>query len=257
MLFSWEMITVAPWETALFVTCVFLAGIVRGAIGFGFSALVIASTSLFMNPSMVVPLLILLEIAASVHMMFSIWNDTLWKTTLYLSIGTLVTTPIGVYVLSVAPEDALRLIIALVIFVMTLLYMRGVAYKGTLNSRTLTFVGCISGLFNGMAAVGGLFIAIFLASAKLPIRSVRATVVAFFLVAEIIFLISASAADVYNARIFNTFFLACIPMFIGIIVGTRLFNRLDEKKLRRLVLVVLIVLSVIGLIRSGYGFMFT
>ncbi len=254
MLFSWELITASPLETVIFLVCVFLAGIIRGAIGFAFSALVIATTSLFVSPALVVPLLILLEIAASSHMLFGVWKDTLWNTTIYMSLGALIATPLGVYILSIAPEDILRLIIANIIFVMTMLFLRGFVYRGKLTNPLLVMVGCLSGVLNGMAGVGGLFVAVFLASLSLPIRSVRATLVVFFLAAEIIFLVSASAADIYNARIFNTFLVACIPMILGIILGTKLFHYLDEKKLRRLVLFMLIGLSILGLGRAIYGF---
>ena len=254
MLFSWELITNTPLETAIFFICVLLSGIVRGCIGFGFSALVIASTSLFIDPVLIVPLLIILEIIASIHMLFGVWKDTLWQVLLYMTIGTLITTPVGVYILSITPQDTLRLIVSSIIFMMTLIYMRGYVYKGPLSGPVLTCVGCISGMFNGMAAVGGLVIATFLASAKFPIRNVRATMVIFFFGTEIIFLVSAAATDVYNSRVFNTFFFACIPMFVGIVLGSKLFHRLDEKKLRRLVLWLLSLLSIIGLIRALSGF---
>ncbi len=250
MPFSWDLITNTPWETVILVVCVFFAGIVRGCIGFGFSALLVASTSLFINPLLVVPLLVLLEIVASVHMLFSVWKDTLWHTLLYMTVGAMIGMPIGVYILSVAPQDILKLLVSLIVLVMTLLLISGATYKGNLNRYVLTGTGSVSGLFGGIAAAGGLVVATFLASAEFPVRKIRATMVVFIFIMEIIFLFSSLVADVYNPRIFHTFVVACIPMFLGIILGVKLFYRLDEKKLRKLILLLLSVLSIIGLLRA-------
>ena len=55
-----ELITTGIGEALLLGVIVFLAGIVRGCIGFGFSALVVASATQFIEPSLVVPLVVLL-----------------------------------------------------------------------------------------------------------------------------------------------------------------------------------------------------
>jgi uncharacterized membrane protein YfcA len=96
-------------------------------------------------------------------------------------------------------------------------------------------------------------VAIFLASAKLPVRTIRATMVAFFLCTELIFLISGIAGDLYRWSIVNTFLLACIPMAVGLSLGTTLFGRLDERMLRRSVIGLLLVLSSIGALRALLG----
>ena len=48
---------------------VFLAAIVRGYSGFGFSLLAITSLSLIFSPAQVIPAIFMLEIAASLHML--------------------------------------------------------------------------------------------------------------------------------------------------------------------------------------------
>jgi hypothetical protein len=51
------------------ITIVFLAAIVRGYSGFGFSLLAITSQSLLYAPAIVIPSVFLLEIAASIHLL--------------------------------------------------------------------------------------------------------------------------------------------------------------------------------------------
>ncbi len=245
-----ELITTGLTETALLVTSVFVAGVVRGCIGFGFSALVVASTSLFLAPSAVVPMVVLLEIVASLQMVFRVWRDVLRELLVVLSLGVLVGTPIGVYFLSIAPADTLRLVLSIMILSMTVVLSVGYVYSGPLNRPVMSALGMLSGVFNGVAGIGGMPVAIFLASAKFPIRRIRATMVIFLLVTELIFLASAAVGDVYRWSIVNTSVLACLPMAVGLMLGSRLFGKLDEGILRRIFVLILLALSLIGVLRA-------
>lgn len=140
----------------------FFAGIVRGCLGFGFSALVVASASLFINPLLAVPLVVLLEIVASIQLLFSVWRDALWKLLTFMTIGTIIGIPIGLVVLSVSPQATLKIIVSCFIFLMTSILLGGVTYKGTLTKSILTLTGIVAGLFNGVTASGGLVAATFL-----------------------------------------------------------------------------------------------
>src|SRR6185312_16834223 len=64
-----------PWVTAYSIACVFGAAIVRGYSGFGFSLLAITALSLALPPAEIVPSIFMLEIAASLHLLPSIWRD--------------------------------------------------------------------------------------------------------------------------------------------------------------------------------------
>lgn len=158
--------------------------------------------------------------------------------------------PIGLAVLSVSPQATLKIIISCFIFLMTSILLGGVTYKGTLTKSILTLTGIVAALFNGITASGGLVAATFLASAAFPVRNVRATMVVFILIMDIIFILGSTMTAVYNEKIFNTFFLSCIPMFLGIAIGIKLFGYLDKKKLRLLILLALSLLSIIGLLKA-------
>ena len=245
-----ELITSGLGQVLLLGLFVFVAGIVRGCIGFGFSALVVASGTQFIEPTLVIPLVVLLEIAASLQMALRAWREVRWDTLRPLMYGVILGTPLGVGILSITPEDTIRLILSLMILCMTLTLGAGYVYHGPMSRTVLGGVGTVSGIFNGVAAIGGMPVAIFLASAKLPIRNVRATMVVFFLLTELVFLASGIVGNLYRWSIVNTFMLACLPLAAGLTVGTVLFGRLDERILRRIVLAVLLVLSAIGVLRA-------
>lgn len=229
-----------------------MAGIIRGCIGFGFSALVVASGSLFLAPTIVVPMVAILEIVASIHMAASTWRDAAMKPLLYLLIGAALATPLGVLALVMLPADNIRLLLSLMIFVLSVLLLSGWQYKGKVSKFSYLTMGLFSGVCNGAAAVGGLPVATFLASVRLSMKELRATLVLFFFAADIIFILSASGHAIYNKSLVIQSALMVIPMAIGIQIGTVLFKRLNEKTLRRGVIALLLVLSVVGIVRGIY-----
>ena len=88
----------------------------RGYSGFGFSLLAITSLSLLLPPAQTVPSIFIMEVAASLHLLPSVWRDIHWRALLWLAIGSLVGTPFGVYALAHVPAAPMTL--ALAVFVL-------------------------------------------------------------------------------------------------------------------------------------------
>src|SRR5215475_13880240 len=90
----------SDWEVlALSSTAIFLAAIVRGFSGFGFSLLSITAISLILPVSQIVPSIFLLEIAASINLIPGIWRQIHWGSLRWLMVGYVVGLPFGAYAL--------------------------------------------------------------------------------------------------------------------------------------------------------------
>ena len=88
--------------------CVFLAAMVRGYSGFGFSLLTVTALSLVLPPAEIVPSIFMLEVAASIHLLPGIWKDIHWRSIGPLLVGCLVGTPFGVWFLANVPPRPCR-----------------------------------------------------------------------------------------------------------------------------------------------------
>src|SRR5262245_34149254 len=102
------------WITLYSVLCVFLAAIVRGYSGFGFSLLSITAISLVLPPAQIVPSIFMLEVAASLHLLPGIWRDIHWRAISLLFVGCIIATPIGVWLLSSIPAAPMTVALAVV-----------------------------------------------------------------------------------------------------------------------------------------------
>ncbi|MGB1010760.1 MAG: sulfite exporter TauE/SafE family protein [Thiolinea sp.] len=247
------LFTTNLWELTGLSFVVLVAGIVRGAIGFGFSALVVAACSFWLPPVAVVGLVVILEIVASVVMWKGIREDVKREVLMPLLLGGVPTILLGVWLLSWMPPNWQQLIIASYLVLVALASLAGIQLRPNPGVGRIGIVGAIAGLYNGFAGIGGVFIALFLNASRVSVRDLRATMTVYFLLCEAVFFVGAWWNGIYNWSIFMTALLAVVPMWAGIWLGSHLFNRLPEVMLRRGVLIALLVLPVLGLLKVTFG----
>ncbi len=231
----------------------FLAGFARGYAGFGLSAIIVAALTLFLPPAEVVPIAILLEVTASVLQAPGIWRRIDWRTLVLLLVGAAVGNPVGVAGLIWLSADTARIIIASIIAVASLLMLCGI--KAHRASGTVGSIGAgfVSGVANGLSALGGLPIALLLVARNDGPAVMRATMIAYF------FLLDTYAGGLFASQglmtgdVIGRYAIGLPLALAGLFIGGRLFSKSTPKSFRKIVLGLLIALSVIGLIKGAFG----
>lgn len=226
------------------------AGVIRGCIGFGFSALVVASTSLWMDVKFTVIMVIFMEVIASVFMLNNVKNEIDYKLLKIITIGSVIASFFGVWVLANIQPEWHQALMSIYLLVVALVSLFKFEFKKPVNDFRLYMTGIIAGFYNGLAGIGGIFVASMLNSSRYPIKNVRATIVVYFFVIEVAFFIAAYINNLVSKEVVFTSLLLCIPMLFGLFFGSKLFRSLPEKALKQMVLVTLLVLSLAGLLKS-------
>lgn len=90
---------------------VFLGAMIRGYSGFGSAAIAVAGLSLLLEPNQVIPLILMLETIAGLHMLPRAWKHIDWRQLRWISLGAIIATPVGIMLLASLPADVMRLII--------------------------------------------------------------------------------------------------------------------------------------------------
>ena len=149
-------------EFLLILFIVFIASIIRGFNGFGFSATCISGFSFIIPAIQIVPIILILEVFISIFMIPYIWNKIDWNFVFKLLIGIAIGSPIGLYLLKYLSTETTHLYVCLIIIFFSILLMRGYINKKINNNQSKIFTGIISGTLNGLTTLGGMPVALFL-----------------------------------------------------------------------------------------------
>jgi uncharacterized membrane protein YfcA len=225
---------------------VFLAAIVRGYSGFGFSLLVITALSLLMPPATIIPSMFMLEIAASLHLLPAIWKDIHWRTLAPLIIGCAIGTPLGVWFLANVPAPPMQVALALFVLTAVCFLWWGFVLKAMPGTVASGAVGAASGLANGAFGIGGPPAILFYFASPAGNVAGRASLIAYFLMTDVIGLTFLSREGLITRP---TLYMATIflpALILGNWIGARGFKRTDPATFRKGVLILLAVLAVLS-----------
>jgi uncharacterized membrane protein YfcA len=228
------------------VVCIFAAAVVRGYSGFGFSLLAVTSLSLLLPPTEIVPSIFIMEVAASLHLLPSVWRDIHWRALLWLAVGALVGTPFGVYALAHVAPAPLTVALAVFVLIAAILLARGYALK-SLPGPAITFAtGMASGLFNGSFGIGGPPVILFFFSSPAGAAVGRASMIAFFLITDVAALAWQGWSGLLGMATLWRAVLFLPALTGGLWLGNRGFMRADPVEFRRWVLRLLMLLAVLS-----------
>jgi uncharacterized membrane protein YfcA len=238
---------------------VFVAGIVRGFAGFGFSALCVAGLSLFLPPAQVVPPIFLLEVLASLTLLRGAWKDADWPWLGWLVLGNALCIPLGVAMLVFVPELPLRLLIGALLLLAACLLRSGWSL-GLQPTPALRFgTGLVSGWVNGVAAIGGIAVAVLLSATTLAPAALRATMILLFLFTDLYALFWAwlmpagEGGALLGARTLHYAMWLTPAMLAGIWVGQRAFAGVAPQTFRRRILELLMLVAGLGVLRAAWA----
>ena len=236
-------------EFLLILFIVFIASIIRGFNGFGFSATCISGFSFIIPAIQIVPIILILEVFISIFMIPYIWNKIDWNFVFKLLIGIAIGSPIGLYLLKYLSPETTHLYVCLIIIFFSILLMRGYINKKINNNQSKIFTGIISGSLNGLTTLGGMPVALFLLITSIQPAVIRGSLAALFFLTDIYaFILSYFGGIVDITTIYRTLPLI-IVLPLGVFIGNKFFIKSKEKVYRKVVFNFLIIISIFGILR--------
>lgn len=231
--------------------CIFLAAIVRGYSGFGFSLLAITSISLVLPPVQIVPSIFLMEVVASLRLLPEVWREVHWRALSWLFAGCCLGTPFGVYALAHAPAAPMTLALAVFVLSAALLLARGYQMKRMPGPFVALGAGTASGLCNGGFGMGGPPVVLFFFGSPTGAAAGRASLIAFFFLTDLLGLAwqgwngLITPATLWHGALFLP------PLIAGVWLGNRSFKHADPVMVRRWILRLLMMLAVLAGARAA------
>ena len=236
------------------VFVVFIASIIRGFNGFGFSATCISGFSFILPAIEIVPIILALEVIISIFMVPYVWNKIDWNFVFKLLIGITIGSPIGLYLLKYLSSDVTHISVCVLVIFFSFLLMKGYENKKIDNSYVKMFTGIISGTLNGLTTLGGMPVALFLLVTSIQPAVIRGSLAALFFLTDIYaFVLSSVAGIVDITTIYRTLPLIII-LPIGVYIGDNFFVKSKEETYRKVVFYFLIFISIFGVFRAINNF---
>lgn len=241
------------WEIAAASCVLSIAGIVRGFSGFGFSMVAVTALSLLRPPAEIIPMVMLLEVAASANLLTSGWRDADWGSLAWLLAGMVVATPLGVLVLARVAPTPMRIVVSLLVLAAAIGLLSGWRMRRTPGALATLATGALAGFLNGAASIAGPPVIVFYLSSPAAMHVSRASLIAFFVGCDIVALGAGGACGLVTMQTWYRAACFLLPVAAGVVIGNHGFRRIRPDAFRRLVLLILMVLSLGGLLRAALG----
>lgn len=244
------MLELTPFLYVFIGLAVIFGGILRGICGFGFSLTLVVALTFFLSPLLTTSLIFIWEISASILHLPFVWKDVDWKAIKWLCLGCAIGTPFGVYSLLLIPPTPMTVLINVTVIILSLVMLKGYTLKRNLNALEIVGTGTISGVINGASANGGPPVILLFFSSPAGANVGRASLIAYFLFTDS----CASSILVFKGAMtlsILTIALCYIPcLALGIWIGSKFYHRIDERKFKRFVIILLIIISSFGCLKA-------
>lgn len=217
--------------------------------GFGGGLISIPLLSLFLGVKEAVTLILIFQLLMGL-LIIKTHKEIDWKIARPMTVGLIIGTLVGTYMLSIIPASILRTILAISIFffLLKMTLLKGFTFG---KEKKWGFVaGLLGGWFQGIIGTGGPVFTMYL-TVTLSTKSVfRATLIYLFFITSVIRFIASVPTGLITSEII---FLAVpvIPFFlVAIFLGHKVHKRIPEKHYRYAVEAILFFAAISMLIKK-------
>ena len=229
------------------------SGILRGFTGFGIGLAGVPLLALVAEPRLVVPSIMLLQIASGVQSLVQDRRHIDIRLLLPLMPGAALGIAPGLWLLSWLAADVVRLGIGVLVVGTVLLITQGFRLDREPGKPTLLALGAVSGVLNGLAAMSGPPMIALLFALRRPPEIIRASLAGFFLYSGLVGLAMALLQGMIQPN--ELWFAVALfpPLFFGLLLGARLFDGDFRRHYRKVGLGLLLLAGLAAAIRGAIG----
>jgi uncharacterized membrane protein YfcA len=223
---------------------------VLGLAGFGNGLVALAFLPLVMSPADAIVLLTVYTVLATIVIFVPLRADFDPSGMPALLLGSVLGTPLGVWVLAALPASALTRLIGLVLLAVVALEWLGV-YPARLPGRHWALgAGVAAGVLGAGVGTPGPPVVLYTASQGWSPGTIKANLQAFFLVNQVVIMIGYWWAGLLTAEVWRYAAVFLVPATLGLLVGMALFARVDQARFRRIVFAILFASGLLLVVRG-------
>ena len=151
-------------------------------------------------------------------------------------------TPIGVWLLTALDQKLITLVICVFVFFSAIGIYLGFTYKKEPTIIQSSLVGSIAGIMNGAASMSGPATVIHAMADKRPIEVKRASLVGFFVFANVVNIVVMTFAGIFNKE--TSYLRLATHGYIGNKIGMFIFDRSGGANFKLITVILLLMISI-------------
>ena len=226
------------------------ASLVMGLAGFGIALVAMAFLPHFMPPAAAIAVLTIYTVVFTIAIFVPVRRHFTPRGVTWLLVGTVLGTPLGVWILVVCSTSTVTRIIGAVLVVVVLLEWAG-GYPERLRGRWWGLgAGFLAGVTGGAVGMPGPPVVVYSTMQDWSPQTIKANLQVFFFVNQVMILAGYWRAGLLTADVWRLSASFALPAAAGTVVGILLFKHVDHAAFRRVVFAVLLVSGFILLVRG-------
>lgn len=216
---------------------VFVATLIRSAIGFGEALIAVPLLALRMEIRVAAPLAVLVSITVATIIVAQDWREVHVRSAGWLVLATLAGIPLGLWLLTRIDGRVVKIGLALVILAFAIYSLSRRAPFRLERDRLSWLLGCglCAGVLGGAYGMNGPPLVVYGSLRDWSAAHFRATLQAYFLPASVIGMAGYWLAGLWSSAV-NYYYLCSIPgILLAIVLGRAINRRLNGRSFLRYV----------------------
>ena len=235
---------------AVSAVAVFAAALVQGVTGFGFVIVAAPVLTIYLAPTLVVPVMLLQSVALNAAIMIGAYRWINLRRVWALVLAGAAMTPVGAALLIGLDAAIIRVLIGVVVGATAVGMLLGVQRTASKELLASVPVGAASGVLGGLAGLSGAPVVLFFTNQSVDPKESRANLVLYFQVLNLVALPSFAVGGILTRDVF-VLSLELLPgALVGVGAGIWLASRVAVAVFRRISLFI-VLLAGVGAIVSG------
>lgn len=234
-------------DMVFIVLAALTAGLARGFSGFGGALIFMPLASSIIEPKLAAAVLFLIDAFLSLPMIPGSYRQADRREVAVMVAGAALGVPIGTAILSYAEPLIVRWAITGLVILLLALLVSGWRYRGQPTAPLTVGTGFISGVFGGAAQVGGPPVVAYWLGGPKAALLVRANIVFYFALSTALTGVNYGLAGLFTWSAAAVALLAGPTFGLGLVIGSRLFGRVEEAAFRRICFLLIATAAIIGM----------
>jgi uncharacterized protein len=238
------------WTVLAVLAILFLATLIRSAFGFGEALVAVPLLALLLPVGVAVPLAVLLSVTVAAVVLVQDWRHVHFGGAWRLVLATMPGIPLGLWLLTAAPEHAVKALLAVVIIAFSVYCLVSRQPFELKDDRLAWLFGFAAGVLGGAYGMNGPPLVVYGSLRRWSAEHFRATLQGYFLPASLVSLVGYLLTGVWATTVTRYYLLSLPVAVVAIFLGRVVNRRLAGRAFLRYVHVGLIVVAAVRLLQA-------